>query len=167
MATHVLEIALGFPGTSGNVTPEPAAVTFQANDRYPQDVMKFADTATRDTLGFSFIVPQNYVGTPKVGLVWATTATAGNARLAVDLTSVADGESADPSADQESVAATVAAPGTARLQKYTELAFTGATFAAGDRVQGQIARDGAAAGPLDTIAAPVYLLSAYFSYADA
>jgi hypothetical protein len=164
MATHVLEIPLG---SSNVVFFEPAAISLQANDLNPQDVAVFKDTTTRDTLGFSFIVPQNYVGTPKIGLIWATTATIGNARLEADVTPVADGESADPAANTESVGATVAAPGTARLQKYTELAFTGSTFAAGDRVQGVIARDGAEAGPLDTIAASVYLLSAYFKYADA
>jgi hypothetical protein len=169
MAIHRLDIlgAPTLPDTSGNVYAEPAAVNFQANDRYPNLVFVFADTATRDTLGFAFQVPQNYVGTPKIGLIWATTATTGDAQWEVDLTSIADGESGDPSADQEAITATVAAPGTARLLKFTELTFTGSTFAAGDWVMGRIARDGAAAGPLDTIAASLYLLGAFFSFADA
>lgn len=167
MATKHLPIALGWPDTSGNVTFEPAAVNLQANDRYPFDVAAFADTSTRDTLGVLFRVPQDYVGTAKIGIVWATVPTSGNARLEFDYTAIADGESSDPSADQESVAATVAAPGTARLIKVTEIALTGSNFAPGDLVQGRIARDGAEAGPLDTIAGVVYVLAAYFSYVDA
>ena len=168
MATHRINI-LGpatLPDTSGNVYAEPAAVNFQANDRYPNVVFVFKDTSTRDTLGFAFLVPQNYVGTPKIGLIWATTVTTGNVRLEADLTAIADGETGDPNSDQESIASTVAVPGTARLLKYTELAFTGSNFAAGDWVMGRIARDGAEAGPLDTAAASLYLLGAYFSYAD-
>jgi hypothetical protein len=169
MATLRIPIlgAATLPDTSGNVTPEPAAVNFQSNDRYPGLVWKFADTSTRDKLGGSFTVPQNYVGTPKVRLYWGTTATSGNARLEFDYTAIADGESADPSADQESVASTVAAPGTARLVKVTEIALTAGNFAAGDLVQFSIARDGAEAGPLDTIAAALYLLYAEFVYNDA
>lgn len=168
MSTHHLSI-LGpatMPDSVGNVHFEPQAVNLQANDRYPGLAAVFIDSATRDKLGGSFRVPQNYVGTPKVGLVWATTASAGNARWEFDYTAIADGESADPSADQETVAATVAAPGTARLVKVTEIALTAGNFAAGDLVQFAIARDGAEAGPLDTIAASLFLLAAYFSYAD-
>lgn len=155
-----------FPDTSGNVWAEPAALNFQSNDRYPEQVFVFSDTSTRDTLGGAFRVPQNYVGTPKIGLVWGTTVTSGNVRWEFDYTAVADGESADPSADQESVASTVAVPGTARLLKVTEIALTAANFSPGDLVLCAIARDGAEAGPLDTAADSVYLLSAYFSFTD-
>lgn len=169
MATHTIPIlgAATLPDTSGNVTPEPTAVNFQSNDRYPNICFKFADTSTRDTLGGAFQVPQNYVGTPKIGLLWGTTVTSGDVRWEFDYTAIADAESADPSADQESVASTVTVPGTARLLKKTEIALTAGNFAAGDWVEFRIARDGAEAGPLDTDAAAVYLLGAYFSYADA
>lgn len=169
MATHKIDLlgAGTLPDTSGNVYQEPASVNMQVNDRYPNLVFVFADTSTRDTLGIAFRVPQNYVGTPLVGLVWATTVTTGNARLEFDYTAIADGESGDPSADQQTVASTVAVPATARLIKVTEIALTAGNFAAGDLVMARIARDGAEAGPLDTAAASVYLLAAYFSYADA
>lgn len=169
MATHKIDL-LGsntLPDTSGDVYQEPASLNFQANDRYPNLIWVFADTATRITLGFAFRVPQNYVGTPAIEWIWATTVTTGNARLEADLTASADGESGDPSADQETIASTVAVPGTARVIKITSLAFTAGTFAVGDLVMGRLARDGAEAGPLDTAAASVYLLAANFSYADA
>ncbi len=155
------------PDTSGNVWQEPAAINFLSNDRYPQNVFAFADTSTRDTLGGNFRIPQNYVGTAKIGLVWACVPTSGNVRLEFDYRAIADGESGDPSSDQESVASTVAVPGTARLLKVTEITLTSGNFAAGDLVQFAIARDGAESGPLDTLAGVLYLLSAYFSYQDA
>jgi len=167
MATHKANV-LGFstlPADS-DVYFEPASINFQANDRYPQLVAVFKDTSTRDTLGGSFRVPENYVGTAAIGLIWATTVTSGNVRWEFDYTAIGDGESGDPSADQETVGSTVAVPGTARLIEVTEISLTGANFATGDLVQFVIARDGAEAGPADTAAASVYLLAAYFSYSD-
>jgi len=168
MATHGISVlgAATLPDTSGNVYFEPAAVNFQANDRYPGLVAVFKDTATRDKLGFAFHVPPDYASSPVIRIIWATTATSGNARWETDYTAIADGESGDPSSDQESVGSTVAAPGTARLLKYTDLALTGGNFAAGDTVQGVIARDGAEAGPADTIAASLYVYDVQFRYAD-
>ena len=166
MATFKLDI-LGhatLPDTSGSVYQEPAAVNFQSNDRYPFLVWVFADTSTRLKLGGTFRVPQNYVGTPKVGLIWATTATTGNSDWEFDYTAIADNEPGDPSADQEAVdAGAIAADGTARDLKVTEIALTAGNFAAGDLVQFVIVRDGSQD---DTIAASLYLLAAYFSYTD-
>jgi len=168
MATRSKSIlgAPTLPDASGNVYFEPAAVNLQANDRYPNLVAVFKDTATRDKLGFAFHVPQDYVTSPVIRIIWSTTATSGNARWEADITAIADGESGDPSSDQESVGSTVAAPGTARLLKFTDLAFTGSNFAAGDLVQGVIARDGAEAGPADTIAAALYVHDVQFRYSD-
>lgn len=166
MATHRINIlgSATLPDTSGNAYFEPAAVNLQANDRYPLLVFVFTDSGTRIALGVSFQVPPNYVGTPKVGVAVATTATSGDWRFEFDYTAIADGESADPSADQESVAATVTVPGTARLLDVQELSLTAGNFAAGDWVVGRIVRDGAEGA--DTLAASLYLLGAYFSYTD-
>src|SRR4051812_37734904 len=112
MSTHRLPI-LGFaalPDTSGNVWLEPAAIT-QTNDRYPQLVARFKDTATKDSLGFRFQVPQNYVGSAKFVTVWTTTATSGNAIWTCDYSSAGPTASLDPSADEESLTVTTAAPG--------------------------------------------------------
>jgi len=168
MATHIVPILNDAThiDTSGNVYKEPAALNLQTNDRFPHMVYVFTDTGTRDKIGGLFRVPKNYVGTAKVGLVWATTATSGNARWEFDYKAIADGESSDPSADDESVGSTVVAPGTARLYKVTEISLTSANIVADDHVQFAIARDGAEAGPADTIAASIYLAYAYFSYAD-
>src|SRR4030095_9752484 len=149
---------LGFatlPDSSGNVYFEPYAVNLGANDRFPHMVGVFLDSATRDKLGGNFFVPVNYVGTAKLVLTWATTATSGNARWEFDYTAIADGESRDTPADDESTGSTIAAPGTARLEKVTEIALTSANFSPSDEVQFSIVRNGAGA---DTIAASLYLL---------
>jgi hypothetical protein len=167
MATHRINIlgAATKPDDSGNVYQEPAAINLQSNDRYPEMVWVFKDSSTRIKLGGVFQVPQNYVGTPKIGVAVAAVPTTGAWRFEFDYTSIADGESSDPSADQESVGATVTVPGTARLLDVQEIALTAGNFAAGDWVQFSIVRDGTDAA--DTLAASLFLLGAYFSYADA
>jgi hypothetical protein len=168
MATRHIDI-LGsntLPDTTGSVYAEPAAVNLQSNDRYPGIVFVFADTSTRLKLGIGFEVPMNYVGTAKIGLLWATTVTSGKVVWEFDYTSIADTESSDPSADQESTASTgTTVAGTARLLKVTEISLTSANLAAGDWVEGVIVRDGADTSN-DTAAASAYLIGAYFSYSD-
>jgi hypothetical protein len=163
MATHILDVPLQLPDTSGNALFEPAAINFGTNDRYPIEVAVFKDTSTRVGIGFQFRVPQIYVGTPKLLIEWATTATSGTADWEADYTAIADNESLDPSADQENVVNTGTAPGTARLREVTELTLTGGNLAAGDLVLGTLFRDGADA---DTIAASLYVFGLYFSFAD-
>jgi hypothetical protein len=163
MATHILPVPLEI-GSTADVFHEPASINFGANDRYPVEVVVFKDTATRIGCGFKFRVPQNYVGTPKLLVEWATTATSGTADWEADYTAIADNESLDPSADQENVGATTAAPGTARLREVTELTLTGSNLAVGDLVLGTLFRDGSES---DTIAASLYVFGLYFSYADA
>lgn len=165
MATHTISI-LGLntlPNTSGNVYFEPHAINFGSNDRYPLLVGVFKDTATRDTLGFGFRVPQNYVGNPAFLIEYATTATTGDFDSEIDYTSVADGESLDPSADQENIAALTTVPGTARLMDVITITATAANFAVGDKVVGVLARDGADG---DTVAASIYIFGLYFQYTD-
>lgn len=168
MATHVIPI-LGhgtLADTSGSVYQEPAAVNFQANDRYPHLVWVFADTSTRLVLGGTFRVPANYVGTAKILVVWGTTVTTGKVTWEFNYTAIATGETADPSADQEAVTSTgTTVPGTARLYAEESITLTSANLAAGDTVQFGLARDGSDATN-DTAAASAYVANVYFSYAD-
>jgi len=169
MATHSIPIlgAATLPDTTGSVYPEPAAINLQSNDRYPGLVFVFADTSTRLKLGVGFEIPQNYVGTAKLRLIWATTVTSGKVVWEFDYTSIADAESSDPSADQESTTSTgVTVAGTARLLKVTDISLTSSNFAVGDWVEGVIVRDGADTTN-DTAAASAYLYGAAFVYNDA
>lgn len=169
MATHTIPIlgAATLPDTTGSVYPEPAAINLESNDRYPGLVWVFADTSTRIKLGVRFRVPDNYVGTAKIILIWATTATSGKVVWEFDYTAIADTESTDPSADQEAVTSTgTTVPGTARLRATETINLTSANLAAGDWVQGVIVRDGLDTTN-DTAAASAYLQGAFFQYADA
>jgi hypothetical protein len=164
VATHRISI-LGWaalPDTSGNVWLEPAALT-QTNDRYAQLVARFKDSATKDSLGFRFQVPQNYVSAPKFYVCWTTTATSGNAIWTADYSSAGQTASLDPSADEESLTVTTAAPGSSQTGVQSSMTATAGNFAAGDICQGKISRNGAGS---DTIAADLVLYDAFFEYAD-
>jgi len=150
------------PDTSGNVWFEPAALT-QTNDRYAQLVVRFKDTATKDTVGMNFKVPQNYVGSPVFGVTWTTTATSGNAIWNVDYASAAVTATLDPAADDEALTVTTAAPGASQTGVNSTMAATAGNFAAGEICQLKLGRNGAGA---DTIAADLVVYNFYFQYAD-
>jgi hypothetical protein len=106
------------------------------------------------------------VGSPKILLPWGTTVTSGKVVWEFDYTSIAAAESADPSADQESVTSTgTTVPGTARLLAVESISLTAANLSPGDLVLGSIVRDGADTGN-DTAAASAHLLAAFFQYSD-
>ena len=169
MAVHTIPIlgASTLPDTSGSVYQEPVALNLQANDRYPALCYVFADTGTRLVLGTTFRVPDDYVGTAKILLYWATTVTSGKVVWEFNYTSIAAGETTDPSTDQEAVTSTgTTVNGTARFLAIETITLTSANLAALDLVQCGIARDGSDATN-DTAAASAYLLGAFFQYADA
>ncbi len=164
MATHRISI-LGFaalPDTSGNVWLEPASIT-QSNDRYAQLVARFKDTATKDSLGFRFPVPANYVSAPVFEVIWTTTATSGNAIWTADYSSASKTSSLDPSADEESLTVTTAAPGSSQTGVASRMSATAANIAANDILQGKISRNGAGS---DTIAADLVAYEVIFEYSD-
>lgn len=166
MANHEILITDVLPDSSGSVTPEPHAVNFGVNDRWPSMVWKFGDTSTRLALGFKFRVPLNYVGTPVFIPIWSATITTGNVRWEIDYRAIAAGESYDPSTDQENLVVTSGAPATARFVVEPTMAATAANLAAGDNVIGALFRDGADAAN-DTMASPAYLIGFILKYADA
>lgn len=152
------------PDTSGSVWWEPRSVLL-TNDKYNRQWLVFADTATKLWASGSFRVPDNYVGSPNFVVRWATAATSGNLIVDGEYRAIADGESADPTTNQEAVTSgAVAAPGTTWLEKETVIALTGANFAAGDLVEYDVGRDGSDS---DTIAASVVFCDVLFRYADA
>lgn len=164
MATHRISLLTwaALPDTSSNVWFEPASVT-QTNDRYTQLVARFKDSATKDSLGFRFQVPQNYVGNGKFYVNWTTTATSGNAIWTVDYSSAGQTASLDPSADEENLTVTTAAPGSSQTGVQSSMTATAADLAAGDICQGKLSRNGAGS---DTIAADLVVYEAFFEYTD-
>lgn len=159
-----IPVSFESPDTSGSVWIEPAAVNFGANDRYPKNVVVFADTSTRIGVGVTFRVPDDYAGSAaSLKVEWSTTATSGTADWEFDYTAVTgdDSETFDPNTDQESAGTTDAASGTARRKQTATITLTAGNFAAGDEVLGTLFRDGSES---DTIAANVYVFNAVFQY---
>lgn len=165
MATHRLFIPASafLPDTSGNCYPKSDAID-NANDRFPHEILAFKDSGTRTGASVTFMVPKNYVGTPVALVHWKSTATSGDVVWDVDTKAVADGESLDPSTDDDAQTTTQATPGTARLREDASLTLTG-TYVADDLVLLSVYRDGAQAA--DTLAAEALMEGVTFQYADA
>jgi hypothetical protein len=166
VATYLLPLlnTHSLPDSAGDVYFEPSNVNLNSNDRYSHAVVAFTSQSARRGFYGKFRVPQNYVGTPKVEIEWVTTATTGDVAWDIDYTAIADGESYDPSADQQSATVTDTAAGTARLLNRATITLTAANFAAGDEVQFYLVRD--AADAADTLAATAWLVGLYYSYTD-
>ena len=168
MATHRINILGGntIPESTGNVFPE-LYTTKATNDQWANLVWVFNDTATRDELYGTFDVPQNYVDTANLVVVWTTTATTGDVEWDFDYRAVGgnDTESLDQTGTQESVNSADTAPSAAHERLELTIALTDGNLAAGDTVTFALARDGTDAG--DTMSAAAILFGAYFEYNDA
>jgi len=139
---------------------------FATNDVWKSLIAVFKDTATRIGLTGRFNVPKNYVGTPKLIVVWTSPATSGNVVWDFDYRAVGgnDTESLDQTGNQESVTATDAAPSAAHERLEVPITLTAANLAVDDTVEWSLFRDGAAA---DTMADNALLVDLLFEYADA
>ena len=168
MATHRIPI-LGWstvPESTGNVFFEPYS-TKATNDLWEYLVCVFTDTATRDGLRGRFDVPQNYVDTANLIVVWTSTATSGDVEWDFDYRAVGgnDTESLDQATAQETVNANDTAPSATDERMEISIALTDSNFATSDTVQFELFRDGTDGG--DTIAAAVTLHGLFFEYNDA
>lgn len=168
MATRRIPI-LGFatvPDTSGNVFLEPYTIK-ATNDVWGYLVWIFKDSSTRIGIRGNFNVPQSYVNTANLIVVWTTTATSGDVEWDFDYRAVGgnDAESLDQSGTQETVNANDTAPSATDERMEISISLTDGNFAAGDTVQFEFFRDGTDGG--DTLSAAVQLHGLLFEYADA
>lgn len=168
MATHRLSI-LGWqtrPDDTGEVFFEPYSIK-ATNDQWQHLVLVMNDTATRNGVYGVFDVPQNYVGTANLVVVWTSTATSGDIEADFDYRAVGgnDTESLDQSGTQETVNSNDTAPSAAHERMELSIALTDGNFSAGDTVEFFFARDGTDAG--DTMAAAALIFGLFFEYADA
>ena len=168
MATHRVPI-LGHgttPDTSGDVFQEPYSIK-AINGLWQRLVTIFNDTAARIGLRGGFAVPKNYVGTPKIIIVWTATATSGDVEWDFDYRAVGgdDSESLDQATAQESVNQNDTAPSAIHERMEVSLSLTAGNFAVDDEVEFELFRDGTDAG--DTMAAAAIVFGVYFEYTDA
>lgn len=176
MATHRIPI-LGWatrPDDSGKVWFEPQDI-LGTNDvwdrmllRLDEDGTNATAPTTRHGVHGSFSVPKNYIGTPKVIIVWTATVVTNAIVFDFEYRAVggSDTESLDQAGTQESVTLTTGAePSAAWERMEDEIALTAGNFAIDDAVSFFFARDGADAA--DTKAGAALIEGLYFQYADA
>jgi len=168
MALHRIPIltASTVPDASGNVFQEPYNVK-ATNDQWRHLNFVFNDTATRDLLYGLFTVPKNYVSTPKIIVVWTSTATSGNVVWNYDYRSVGgdDTTSFDQSGTEEALTVTDAAPTAANRRLETSMSITAANLSADETIEFLFGRDGTSGS--DTMAAAAMLFNLLFEYGDA
>lgn len=170
MATLRMSILGGaVPDTTGRAYFESYAVT-ATNDRWQHMVLSLADPGTNESHGVYgvFDVPENYVGTAKIIIVWSSSATSGNnVRLRFRYRAVGgdNAESMDQTGESESVSVTDADSTTAHRRMVAEISLTSGNFAAGDTVEWDFFRlDDSGT---DTLAAVCAVHDVLFQYADA
>lgn len=170
MATHDISI-LGWntlPDSAGNVFFEPYSVK-ATNDAFPQIVVVFNETALKQGIYGAFPIPQNYVGTPLIVIVWTSTAITGTCVWDFDYRAVGgnDTESLDQATVQENVTVSDVAPGAANRRLEVTVALTAGNLAAGDTVEFELSRDGTDAADTLAGAAAAILHDVLFRYNDA
>jgi hypothetical protein len=170
MATKRLQI-LGWatkPDASGDVFIEPASIK-GTNDFFDGMVLVFNDSGADDEAFLRFEVPQGYVDSAALVIVWTTTAITGSVEFGVAYRAVGgnDVESLDQATAQESLLSgnDDVAPSAANERMEYSISLTDGNFAAGDTVQMILSREGLDAG--DTLAAAVRIYGLAFEYADA
>lgn len=169
MATHQISIFGSLnPDTSGRAYLEHFGIK-ATNDLYKHIVAIFANPGGGEAHGFYgvFVVPQNYVGTPKIIPVWSAPTTSGNVKFDFDYRAVGgdDTESLDQATFQEALTVTDAAPSAAHERMIPEMSPTAGNLAAGDTVLFYITREDGAG--TDTLADNAILHDLIFQYADA
>jgi len=175
MATHQISIlgANTVPDTSGKVWQEPYSI-LATNDVWPFLIFRISEAGannaaltTRVGIYGQFVVPQNYVGTAAIVIVWTATVTTGNKVFDFDYRAIGgdDAESLDQTSNSESVSVTDAAPSAAHERNIPSVNLTSANLAAGDTVEFFACEDGTDAA--DTHAGDAILVDVLFQYADA
>lgn len=167
MATHrftVIGHALSIDGSLGEVFFEPWSVD-AGTPLHDTLVLNFSATSTKDEIHGSFMVPENYVGSPLIRILWSSAATSGDVVWDFDYNAITDTESMDPGAVDEAVTVTTTVDGTTLDLNTSDLSLTAGNFSAGDIVKFSLARDQSDAN--DTMANDAVVFDVLFQYADA
>lgn len=167
MSTFRMDIwsAQTLPDASGFVWPEPASISQPTNDLFQQLITRFKGaTGTKISIGGNFMIPKNFVGSPKIYVTWTSTGTTGNCIWVFDYTAIAVGETLDPAAAQNSPTVTTAAPGTTQLRVDSSMSMTASDLAVDDVVQFKLSRNGAGS---DTMTTDAVVYKVVFEWQDA
>ncbi len=165
MATHRLPIYFNGPDSSGEVYPEPASVGFSNAVFGDLLLWVFDDPTQANRLAGQFTVPQNYVDTANIVVVWTSDVTSNDFDIHFSYRAVGgnDTESLDQATVQETLNDVDVAPSASYERMEFSLAATDGNFAAGDTVFCLLGRDSAS----DTLVGKVWITEVFFEYNDA
>lgn len=129
-------------------------------------VLVFFDGSVKTNFFFGFVMPPQFVGTPKVVVQWDTQATTGDVVFDCGLRGIKpnNSEISDPTSYAETKTVTDSATATAQYLSETEMAFTASNFQIGDLIIGAFARDKVDAN--DTLADEAVVHSLRFTFTD-
>lgn len=129
-------------------------------------VVVFLDGSTKTELWFAFVMPQQFVGTPKIVIQWTSQANTGNVVWDAGLRGIKpeNSELLNQATFAEEKTVTDAAPGTAHHLLEASMTFTASNFEKGDLIKGYIARDKVNAA--DTMADEALVASARLTFTD-
>ncbi len=128
-------------------------------------VLTYGDTGTKDGAAGTFIVPQNYVGTAKLHVLWVANAISGNCIWDLSYLTRTDAEDMGAAATDTADTVTTGTDGTAFNLNTSTMTLTAGDFAPGDVVAFELFRDTANAS--DTLAQSSLVFAVIFEYADA
>lgn len=148
---------------SGNVYPAPYTA-FATNDVWKHRVWAFNNPSADISMYGAVDVPNNYVGSAALIVVWTSTVTSGDFAVQFDYRAIGgnDTESFDQATAQETVNGTDTAPSATDERMEFSIALTAGNFAAGDTVEWIYSRDDSA----DTLAGIVLVKNVFFQYSD-
>ena len=170
MSTHRIPI-FGFPtipDNTGRAYFEPYDIR-ATNDVFKHMVLILNDPTGAQIHGVygKFRIPVNYVGTPKLVIVWTSTAITNTCLFAFAYRAIGgnDAESLDQASYQETITIADVAPTAIHRKLEVSGALTGGNLVADDEVEYYFYRDGITGGT-DDMAAEAIVHGAYFEYAD-
>lgn len=168
MATHripILNHSIDLDA-GGDVFFEPYSI--ESTNRNGM-ILKFNNSGARDMIRGHFEIPQNWVGTSLLGIVWSSATTANAMQWEFDYRAIggSDTESFDQATFQRTLGLQTGAPEpSAAHERMTDtIAMTDADLAVGDTVQFEFGRDSGDAN--DTKAGTVWVIGLFFVYNDA
>jgi len=151
------------PDSSGDVFFEPWSVKATGAPAIDPLVLIFNDSGAKDGVRGSFRVPENYVGSAKLLIVWTSSATAGTCVFDWSVLPRSGAEDMGAAAARTTETVNVTKGGTADFREESSMALTDGDYAAGDEVLFELFRDTIT----DTMAAAAVVFGVYFEYADA
>jgi len=150
------------PDDSGNVFFERYDVTDTAA-AWKGLVLAFKDSGTKAGVRGSFEVPQDYVGSAKIVIVWTANETSGTCVFDWSVLPRSGVEDMGAAFARTTETDSTTKGGTAFTRETNDITLTDADYAKGDEVLYELFRDSIT----DTMAAKCLVFNAYFEYADA